>query len=207
MTRALLSTLLSHIVDVSKHDYSDVVLPGLDILDAPLIAETAGPKVRKVGKVISDPGLNPSAGAVDRFNKKVVRSPGCWFWIGAISTPDGYGRFTWQESGRQRTMLAHRFALLVSGADLDGSIVGEHECNEPLCVRVSPVHVHASTQAANMAYAASLGRLRGPRPGSSSGINRAERSKRIRTALAQGWNYTKFLDAIGMTDFEEARLF
>ena len=41
---------------------------------------------------------------------------------------------TWRQGGVSRTEYAHRFALLVAG-QLTAEAIGEHRCNEPLCVR------------------------------------------------------------------------
>ena len=63
--------------------------------------------------VIPDPDLPLSKRAQQRFWKHVVRGDDdrCWIWVGAISSPDGYGRFTWQHDRRRRTVSAHRVAL------------------------------------------------------------------------------------------------
>lgn len=36
--------------------------------------------------------IDPGAHTIDRFWSRVIRSPGCWLWVGAISGGDGYGR-------------------------------------------------------------------------------------------------------------------
>lgn len=183
--------------------YEDVALPGLDHLrpvPMPIDNITSG--------VIYDRSLLPTSDDIARFWDKVVISPKCWFYTGTISTPDGYGRFTFQRGARQRTMSAHRFALLVSGIELGEGMVGEHYCNEPLCVRVDDLHLHASTQQANMAWAVATGRLCGKAPGSGAHISRVERSRRIRQALKNGWDATAFAAAIQSTDSpDQDRLF
>lgn len=142
-----------------------------------------------------------------RFDRNVVRSPkGCWFWIGAISTPDGYGRFTWQRKNHHRTMLAHRFALASVGFCIDG-VVAEHFCNEPLCVRVDSDHVFVSNQSDNMKYAVALGRHRGNRPAALEHNAPAARSFRIREALKEGWDEEKFSRAIGQSSYDQPTLF
>ena len=106
---------------------------------------------------------------VEAFWGKVVKSPspdGCWIFTGAISSPDGYGRINFRVDGRQYSVSAHRFALMLSGTDIsDSEIVADHRCNEPLCVRVDSRHVIASTREANARYASLTGRARGQRPG------------------------------------------
>lgn len=126
------------------------------------------------------------------FQSKIVRAPGDGHWIftGAISTPDGYGRVTFQIHNRQYCISAHRLALWSEGVDIrDPDLVAEHKCNEPLCVRVDPRHLTASDREANTAYAQSCGRLRGPRVGADAGWrSRAQRSRDVRHAVAHGWN-------------------
>lgn len=167
----------------------DVALPGMPT-PPPASDETDSGR-----GVVSDPSLAPNDDDVERFRRKIVRSPTCWFWVGGISRPDGYGRFTFQRDNVQRTVLAHRFALLAEGYDLSHGAVAEHECNEPLCVRVGTGHVRVSTQSDNLRYAVQHGRHDGNRPASMS-TYRAERSLRIRAAIKGGWNARAFRAAI-----------
>lgn len=164
-------------------------LPGLDHL-----LPTAPPE-RVARAVPSSSTLSPSASAIARFWRRVVFSPTCWFWVGAISVPDGYGRFTWQRAGVQRTLSAHRFALLISGQSIDNR-VAEHYCNEPLCVRVGELHVFASTQSANLTYAVELGRHRGNIRAVGDDESVSSRSMSIRNALARGWDEDAYQRAI-----------
>ncbi|WP_342319212.1 hypothetical protein [Corynebacterium mayonis] len=164
------------------------------------------PHARRGREVASNPDLLPTASDIARFNRKIVYSPHCWFWTGAISTPDGYGRFTFQRDNQQRTMLAHRFALLAAGIDLAEGGVAEHACNEPLCVKVSADHVHRSTQSTNLRYAVGRGRHDGSRLVVQS-HNRAARSLRIRSALTSGWNEEAYRAAVNGTEEEQLSLF
>ena len=154
-----------------------------------------------------DRHLDITPKAVERFYRSVIKTDRCWFWIGAISSPDGYGRFTWQVNRHQRTMSAHRFALLAAGLEMTADEIGEHTCNEPLCVRVDPGHVHVSTQKANMDYAVSLGRLDSSRPAAHAALSRYDRSMRVRAALKDGWDEKKYLDAIQGVSLGQVTLF
>lgn len=185
-------------------EWDDIPLPGL----ATLPTEVGGNITRDpVKRVVSSSTLAFTDREVTRFQRSVVRSPDCWFWTGAISSPDGYGRFTWQRHGVQRTVLAHRFALLVSGLEIGQSAVAEHHCNEPLCVRVEEGHLNVSTQSENIRYAVRLGRHRGNTPAVGSSVPRVERSRRIRSALAGGWNADRYLAAISGHPEEQLSLF
>ena len=130
---------------------------------------------------------------VEAFWGKVVKSPspdGCWIFTGAISSPDGYGRINFRVDGRQYSVSAHRFALMLSGTDTsDSEVVADHRCNEPLCVRIDSRHVIASTREANARYASLTGRARGQRPGlDTQNRSRVQRSRDVRAALIDGWN-------------------
>lgn len=145
---------------------------------------------------MTDTSLMPSPATVERFWNNVVRGPdrqgdeagSCWIWVGGISSPDGYGRVSWQAGMRRRTMSAHRFALLLEmGEELPPGLVGEHACCEPLCVRVHERHLRTATQAENIDYAVFRGRHIGNRRGSGS-ESRAQRSLRVREAVRNGWD-------------------
>lgn len=90
-----------------------------------------------------------SAQVVARYRAKVVRvdGSGCWWWTGAVSGK-GHGRF-WLAPGR--VVVAHRFAYaLAVGVEATASVpVLGHRCDNPLCQRVAPGHVVASSYAAN----------------------------------------------------------
>ena len=153
-------------------------LPGAPPLAGPV---TAAP----VSGVITDPTLVPDTRAERFFWRHVIRGRGCWWWVGAISTPDGYGRVTYRRGHRQRAVLSHRFALMLDDPDFDeGGAIAEHHCNEPLCVRVGPGHLAPGSQATNLAYAVSLGQAIGPR--AATGTDRAARSVAIRSYLLSG---------------------
>lgn len=130
----------------------------------------------------------PPPVTVARFWAKVTRTPGCWWWSGALSHPDGYGRISWTQDGQRRSLSAHRFALLVDAGHLVHDTFGEHGCNETLCVRVDPAHLHAGSQRTNLAYAVALGRHRGSRPGNGDPRGRYGRAHAIREVLRDGYD-------------------
>lgn len=140
---------------------------------------------------------------VERFTKNVIKTSHCWVWTGAISSPDGYGRFTIQRNNKQRTIPAHRFALLAAGYSLTG-FVGEHECNEPLCVRVGAGHLRVSTQSENLAYAVALGRHQGNMPTSRFSSDRVSRSRAVRQLALDGWDDEKYRAILANIDQQEA---
>ena len=147
--------------------------------------------------------LDPTPEAVRRFYSRIVEAPGngCHFLISAISGVDGYTRITWRRNGVSRTESGHRFALLLAGQLHDG-VVAEHRCNEPLCVRVHPDHVIASTQSANLRYAVACGRAGDNRRPATS-CDRRARSVAVREALRHGWDPAAYAAASGITPAPE----
>lgn len=176
---------------MSRPCFDDVALPGLEYALPSLPGPTSAPRAYS-------PNLAPTAAAIERFWTHVMPTPGCFVWLGAISGGDGYGRFSWRAGGASRTMSAHRFALLLTDGDPDPGTVAEHRCNEPLCVRVDPAHVIASTQSANLRYAVACGRAGNTRPlGAPS--DRHARSLAVRAALQHGWDPDAYAAASGIT--------
>lgn len=169
--------------------FDDVPLPGLGHV------ESGKSRIEGTRRRV-DPTLRPTDDARNSFWRRVVKAPGdgCWIFTGAVSSPDGYGRIAWRSAGRERTMSAHRFALELAYGVLDGDVVAEHRCNEPLCVRVGDGHVICSTQTENMRYAVACGRTR--RPGERNvAADRVARSLAVRAAVAGGWNARAFAAA------------
>lgn len=86
---------------------------------------------------------------VARYVSRLVVVPGssCVFFTGALSGR-GHGRF-WLATveGRDVVVIAHRFAwALRYGVDaLGGVAVLGHRCDNPLCQRIGPGHVVASS--------------------------------------------------------------
>ena len=178
--------------------FEDIPLPGMDACPRPR------PAPRRSRPY--DSTLPPTEAAIAAFGSRVVRAPGngCHIWTGAIS--DGYGRITWRQGGVSRTEYAHRFALLVAG-QLTAEAIGEHRCNEPLCVRVDPDHLIASTQSANLLYAVACGRT-GIIRNATERHDRNARSLAVRDAVAGGWNPHAYAQACGNTaPLEEPPLF
>lgn len=96
-----------------------------------------------LARALADPGV------VERYLDKIVTIPGseCRWWSGAISG-GGHGRF-WV--GDDLVVIAHRFGFaLVEGPEaLEVAPLLAHRCDNPLCQRVDPDHLVASTAARN----------------------------------------------------------
>lgn len=86
--------------------------------------------------------------ASPRFWSQVEKTDECWLWTGAINRK-GYGWFV----VKSRRFFAHRFALMVIGAEVDGLTV-DHLCRTPACVR--PDHLELVPMAVNVARGVSF---------------------------------------------------
>lgn len=93
---------------------------------------------------------------VERFWTKVpdAGDEECWLWSGA-RTSSGYGSM----SVADKTVLAHRLSVQISGRDVPKGAHVRHACDTPLCV--NPAHLLLGTHAENMADMASRGRAVG----------------------------------------------
>ncbi len=91
-----------------------------------------------------------------RFDRKVVRSPTCLWWVGAISD-DGYGRFA---TGTGRVMSAHRWLWEQDVGPLPAGVRLRHCCDETSCVRLA--HLIPGSHRLNMGDITRRGRAGGP---------------------------------------------
>ncbi|MBY6709070.1 hypothetical protein HQ308_19965 [Rhodococcus sp. BP-241] len=137
-----------------------------------------------------------SEATVRRFHSKVVATPGCHYFTGAVSNPDGYGRFTFTDGDTPRTLSAHRVALLLAHGDLGDGVVGEHDCDETLCVRAADGHLKLGTQSSNLAHAVAVGRHLGPTPAGGDPRGRYGRAVAIRDALRRGYDEQRLRAAL-----------
>ncbi|MER6365846.1 hypothetical protein [Kitasatospora sp. NPDC001527] len=123
-----------------------------------------------------------------RFTEKVVRTSGCWIWIGAVS--DGYGMFhnaANQLLGRKSpTVRVSRFLWEAYNGQMHATRVVLHECDTPLCVRYEPgaQHLTVDTQSANLQMAAARDRItNGSRLGRADLRGQHQQSLAIRAAM------------------------
>lgn len=185
--------------------------PAIDVLPLPGLPTVADRPVAHDPAPSGGP-LPITAAAAAAFGARLVdaRTTGCRLWCSSISSNDGYGRISWRHQGRSRTVSAHRFALMLAhGGELPAGTIAEHACNEPLCVRVGPGHLHLSTQAGNARAAVARGRHTGPYPSPWCARDRVARSRAVRDAVADGWDEVAYLAAahIGTPHSSEPTLF
>ncbi|QZH69504.1 hypothetical protein K6L26_30975 (plasmid) [Mycolicibacterium farcinogenes] len=150
-----------------------------------------------------DPRVHPAECA--RFCSYVVIGPeadDCSIWVGAIGA-DGYGRFFITRSGTGFCVRPNRYALaMATGRPLSADVFALHDCDNPICVKISPPesvrqHVVAGTQSENM-LRMGRGRRGGGRP-SIRGLGREarrERSVALRDAVRDGWNAEAVREAL-----------
>lgn len=141
-----------------------------------------------------------------RFDARVVEGPreqDCSLFAGGIGA-DGYGRYYIYRGGVGLCVRANRFALARSlDAPLPADVFALHECDNPLCVKVSPAgaryqHVVAGSQRDNMIRMARMGRGGGRSgPFGSGGVQwRRARSVALREAVRGGWDAARVNDAL-----------
>ncbi len=155
--------------------------------------------LRRVWRPLQEP---LSAKTVARFGNKVVVTPTCHLWGGSVSYPDGYGRFTFTDGDTPRTLTAHRVALVIVHGDLGDGVVGEHDCDETLCVRVADGHLKLGTQSSNLAHAVAVGRHLGPTTAGGDPRGRYKRAVAIRDALNQGYDEPRLRAAFAGHSFD-----
>lgn len=81
--------------------------------------------------------------ARERFWAKVLKTEGCWEWIGA-KQPKGYGTFRFQGSAK----LAHRVSYELEYGRIAAGIEIDHRCHNRGCVK--PRHLRPVTHKQNM---------------------------------------------------------
>lgn len=89
-----------------------------------------------------------------RFWKRVVKSDGCWTWIGA-KTNEGYGTFFVYKL--QEKIIASRASWMIAHGDIPEGKLVCHHCDNPACVR--PDHLFLGSYTDNMRDARRKGRV------------------------------------------------
>lgn len=156
-----------------------------------------GPTVsvmRSACQLVVDPRVH--AGEIARFNSHVVCGPtaaDCNIWTGAIGA-DGYGRYYLTRQGMGLCVRPHRYALAMASGVLAAGVLGLHECDNPVCVKIAEVgdmeHVVPGSQGDNMDRMVKMRRGGGRylvRRGDRRGVRR-ERSVALREAVRHGWD-------------------
>ena len=90
----------------------------------------------------------------ERFWNKVLKTPGCWIWVGSISKTAGYGWFRDQNKSTQAHRVAYR--LTHNLKSLPGNTCVLHRCDNRICVR--PDHLFLGTARDNVADMVKKGR-------------------------------------------------
>lgn len=77
----------------------------------------------------------------ERFESKVVRTGGCWEWVGAKTTA-GYGHLR-VGNGIRKTTYAHRVSYEIHHGPIPEGMHIDHACHNRACV--NPAHLRLAT--------------------------------------------------------------
>lgn len=77
--------------------------------------------------------------ALERFEKKILKSNDCWFWT-ASKTKQGYGMFSY----KGKSVPAHRFAYIAYKGAIEHNKIVHQSCNNTFCV--NPEHLYLTTK-------------------------------------------------------------
>jgi hypothetical protein len=78
---------------------------------------------------------------IEKFNKRITVTPGCWLWIGA-KEKKGYGLFS------SLQLKAHRVSWMIhNNTDWPATKIARHICNNRNCV--NPQHIIPGTSKEN----------------------------------------------------------
>tara|TARA_S200002703_G_scaffold127617_1_gene114269 strand:- start:876 stop:1298 length:423 start_codon:yes stop_codon:yes gene_type:complete len=86
---------------------------------------------------------NPFANIEEAFNHKVVKTKGCWSWLGFING-DGYGLLSWQ----MKKFTAHRVSYELHVGPIGKGLHVLHDCDNASCT--NPKHLRLGTHRDNM---------------------------------------------------------
>lgn len=102
--------------------------------------------------------------SLDAFWSKVnIAGPDeCWTWKAGLYR-DGYGQLGYRDaSGRQHTIRAHAFALILATGEDQRGRFALHRCDNPPCC--NPDHLYWGDQKQNAADMRERGRAKQPAP-------------------------------------------
>lgn len=136
-----------------------------------------------------------------RYWAKVVATPGCAFWVGALSD-GGYGRW---DAGGDHIVSAHKALWEDVHGPLPAGVILLHACDETSCVRLSCLS--PGDQLANQGQMARRGRTANQwARGCGDGRGPGGRARAIRAALANGYDEVTFGVALAAGDVRRDQL-
>lgn len=130
--------------------------------------------------------------SLDWILDKIVKSEGCWEWVGSLSK-DGYGRVTSAKHTGKTVKVSRLIYQTLHGALLPGEVV-RHTCDNRGCVK--PQHLVKGTPRDNVQDMISRGRgivgCKNPRTHlTDEDIIKIREDTRPRKEIAKGYNISK----------------
>lgn len=98
----------------------------------------------------------------DRFWAKVEKTPTCWLWTAAVTSPKKGSKHKYGVLGRggrgAGNIRAHVLSYELHYGPVPDGLLVRHKCDVTLCV--NPEHLEVGTQTDNMQDASKRGRIR-----------------------------------------------
>lgn len=141
----------------------------------------------------------PIVPLMDRWEANVLRSEGCWLWMGARRA-DGYGVLNSGRDTGYKILRAHRIAYEAFVGPIPHGLEIRHQCHNRQCV--NPAHLLVGTRAENIQDRIDAGRPGSPgTSGSRNGLAKLDEQKvaRIKQLLASGSTLTAIAREYGVT--------
>lgn len=133
----------------------------------------------------------PYAERLEHYITRLPDAPGCWLWIGALSS-DGYGKIY----HNKKLLRAHRAVYEFYRGPIPSHLDACHRCDTPSCV--NPEHIFIGTAKDNIQDAMRKGRLVFPRRGEIGTCHRGHVYRRSGHGCRRCGREKEFADRNGL---------